>query len=117
VERLPPLLGRSFFVKVEQFFVHPNICAVIGNKNGDVADDADALFVGIIPQCCPLAVKNELLKGLKFNFLLILLMNLLIVFVSRFLNASGHSLQETPPCWSLMAIKVAKGASHPFEHL
>ncbi len=45
----------------------PGVGAVIGDEDGDVADDADTLAVGIGLQLQPLLIEQELLKLLLLN--------------------------------------------------
>ncbi len=58
IRRYPGHHGRlALRVTVEQLLVRPGIHAVVSYKERDVADDADAVRVGVGFQACPLLVE------------------------------------------------------------
>src|SRR5205814_9919587 len=47
-------------VEEEEFPIAPEVDAVVGDEDGDVADEADAAAAGVVVQGLPLAVEEEL---------------------------------------------------------
>ncbi len=52
--------GREIGVKLEEVGVSPDIGAVVGDKDGDIADEADGAVAAVMAQGLPLPVKGEL---------------------------------------------------------
>ena len=83
IERVAPALPRGAEVigrdagndaratvgaQIEQRLMHPDIGAMCGNKNGHVADDANAAFIGILLDRAPLAVETPLAEFPEIAF-------------------------------------------------
>src|SRR5207302_6355801 len=52
--------GVAGLVEEEEFPIAPEVDAVVGDEDGDVADEADAAAAGVVVQGLPLAVEEEL---------------------------------------------------------
>ena len=57
----------EILVKVKEMGMGPHVCAVQGDKDGDVSDDADALAVGILLDRQPLLKELPLAVFLAFD--------------------------------------------------
>ena len=85
--------GMPALVQLEQFIVYPHVGAVQRNIDGYVADDADALPVGVSAQGLPLAEKQILYKVVISN---LLFMGLPGSFQSGFLPQAQTILPVQP---------------------
>lgn len=57
--------GVSMLIELEKVLSGPNIGGIHRNENGDIPDDADALFGCILPEFAPLLFEDELNEGLE----------------------------------------------------
>lgn len=60
--------GKPRIVEIEEMLVGPDIRAVVGDEDGEIADDTDATVVGVFFQGIPLTAELILNEGLEANF-------------------------------------------------
>ena len=58
----------SFGIQTEHFLIGPDIGTVRGGEDGNITDDGNALFIGIVLQRIPLAEETELYEAVVVNF-------------------------------------------------
>ena len=75
LSRFAEIIGRhagdagreALAVPTKELLMRPDICAVIGNENGRVPDDGNALFVGVGLHCLPLLLEDILQENFLFD--------------------------------------------------
>mmetsp|Transcript_32877 Transcript_32877/g.97955 ORF Transcript_32877/g.97955 Transcript_32877/m.97955 type:complete len:386 (+) Transcript_32877:940-2097(+) len=95
-------------VNLKQILVGPHISRVASNVDGHIANDVDALAVGILLQCLPLTVKKELDGNVCVDRVLVLFLEL--CQRSRFPLAKIN--RPVPPCTHIQALQVASNLKH-----
>ena len=86
----------SFGIELEQLFVRPDIGAVGGDENRDVADDGNVVFVCVFPQLEPLLLKDKLHEAVVRDPFFQLFPPELFRFAGGFLSSFSHSIQLAP---------------------
>ena len=62
--------GIALGIHLEQTAVGPDVCAIGGYEDGNIAYDGDSLIVGIALQGMPLGIKHKLQEGLVVDLIL-----------------------------------------------
>ena len=89
----------------------PDVGAVLGDEDRDVAHDADAALAGLPPHVLPLLEEEELLELGLAELARELPPGLPSASSSRFASARSQVLQAAPPFARLRAMKSAKSSS------